>query len=69
MADDINKKISVDIEINNDGQQQINQYNAAFDNLRSSINGIKNPFRHVDLRLGYANWHICTIFGYRFCRR
>lgn len=27
MVEDINKKISIDVEIGNDGQQQINQYN------------------------------------------
>jgi hypothetical protein len=31
MADDINKKITIDVEVNTDGQQQINQYKAAFD--------------------------------------
>ena len=40
MADDINKKISIDIEINTDGQQQIDQYKASFDNLRNTINNI-----------------------------
>jgi len=38
MADDINKKISIDVEISTDGQQQINQYKASFDSLRTSIN-------------------------------
>jgi len=41
MADDINKKISIDVEVNTDGQQQIRQYKAAFDDLRNSINSIK----------------------------
>jgi hypothetical protein len=40
MADDLNKKITIEVEIATDGPQQIAQYNAAFDNLRSSINGI-----------------------------
>ena len=40
MADDINKKISIDVEIGTDGQQQINQYKTSFDSLRSSINAL-----------------------------
>jgi len=43
MADDINRKITVDVEVNTDGQQQINQYKAAFDNLRNSISNLSNP--------------------------
>ena len=53
MADDINKKISIDIEINTDGQQQIDQYKASFDNLRNTINNIKNPLNGIsgDIKL------------------
>jgi len=43
MADDFNKKILIDIEVGTDGQAQINQYKAAFDSLRNSINGLSNP--------------------------
>lgn len=35
MADN-NNKISIDVEINASGQQQINQYKGAFDGLRTS---------------------------------
>ena len=47
MADDISKKITIDVEVNTDGQQQINQYKAAFDNLRSSISGLSNPLQGI----------------------
>jgi len=30
MADDINKKISIDIEVSNDGQQQINHLKTTY---------------------------------------
>jgi len=40
MANDISKKIAVDVDINTDGQQKIDQYKAAFDSLRSSISGL-----------------------------
>jgi len=43
MESDINKKITIDVEVNTDGQQQIAQYKAAFDNLRTSINNLSNP--------------------------
>jgi len=40
MADNINKKINIDIEINTDGQQQVQQYKAAFDSLRNTISNL-----------------------------
>ena len=43
MADDINKKITIDVEVNSDGQQQIDQYKTSFDNLRSTINNLGKP--------------------------
>lgn len=43
MADDINKKISIDVQINSDGQQQATQYKAAFDDLRNSIGKLGKP--------------------------
>jgi len=46
MADE-NKKINIDIEINTDGQQQVQQYKAAFDSLRSTINNLNNPLNGV----------------------
>jgi len=47
MADDINKKISIDIEVRNNGQQQIDQYSAAFTDLRSTINGLGKPLNDL----------------------
>jgi len=35
MADEINKKITINVGVNTDGQQQINQYKVALDNLLS----------------------------------
>lgn len=43
MADDINKKITIDVEVTTDGQQQIQQYKAAFDGLRNTINDLGKP--------------------------
>jgi hypothetical protein len=43
MADDISKKISIDVQLNTDGQQQIDQYKASFDSLRTSINNLGKP--------------------------
>jgi nitrogen-specific signal transduction histidine kinase len=53
MPDDINKKISINVQVNTDGQQQITQYKAVFDDLRNSINSIKNPLSGIsgDLKL------------------
>jgi len=46
MAD--NNKISIDVEINATGQQQLNQYSKAFDNLRNSITNLSNPIAALD---------------------
>ncbi|MFI5162933.1 MAG: hypothetical protein ACHQHN_16750, partial [Sphingobacteriales bacterium] len=43
MTDDISKKITVDIEVNADGLQQIDQYKASFDSLRTSITSLGKP--------------------------
>jgi len=43
MADDINKKISIDVQVNTDAQQQVDQYKTSFDNLRVSINQLGKP--------------------------
>ncbi|MGN6398727.1 MAG: hypothetical protein ACTHMI_24380 [Mucilaginibacter sp.] len=43
MESDINKKITIDVEVNTDGQQQIALYKAAIDNLRTSVNNLSNP--------------------------
>jgi hypothetical protein len=63
MADDINKKISIDIEINTDGQQQINQYKAAFDSLRNSINSTKNPLSNIAGDLKTLNKNVAAVAG------
>jgi hypothetical protein len=41
-------KISIEVEINASGQQQINQYKAAFDSLRGSINNLSTPISKLD---------------------
>lgn len=41
-------KISVEIEINASGQQQIAQYKKAFDGLRTSINNLCNPINKLN---------------------
>jgi len=43
-----NKIISIDIEINASGQQQINQYKAAFEGLKKSINNLSNPVSQLN---------------------
>lgn len=44
MENDINKKITIDVEVTSDGQQQIAQYKIALDNLRISVSNLSNPF-------------------------
>ncbi|MGN6181233.1 MAG: hypothetical protein ACTHNW_18770 [Mucilaginibacter sp.] len=51
MADEINKKISVDIDVSSNGQQQINQYKDAFDNFRSSLNNLSSPLQSLNKAL------------------
>ena len=43
MADDISKKISIDVQLNTDAQQQVEQYKASFDSLRTSVNNLGKP--------------------------
>ena len=43
--------ISIDIEINAAGQQQLNQYNKAFESLRTSINNLSKPLSDLDRTL------------------
>ncbi|MEO6852111.1 MAG: hypothetical protein ABI203_05185, partial [Mucilaginibacter sp.] len=47
MADDINKKISVQVEMNTDGLQQIGQYKTAFDSLRGTIGSLGKPLEET----------------------
>jgi archaellum component FlaC len=41
-------KISIEVEINAAGQQQLNQYKNAFDGLKRSINDLSNPINKLD---------------------
>lgn len=45
---EINKNISIDIEINANGQQLISQYKTAFDTLRTSINNLSQPINKLN---------------------
>jgi len=47
MADDLSKKILIDIEVGTDGQEQISQYKAAFDSLRNTIGGLTDPLGNM----------------------
>jgi hypothetical protein len=49
MADD--NKISIDVNINADGQKQLDQYIQAFDNLRSSITNLSKPLNTISNNL------------------
>ena len=43
MADDISKKITIDVEVNTDGLQQINQYQTAINNLTTAVKALGKP--------------------------
>ena len=55
MADDLNKKIIIDIEVSTDGQEQVQQYKAAFDNFRTSINSIRDPLNTISNNIQSLN--------------
>jgi len=55
MADDINKKITIDVQVNTDGQQQVDQYKNSFDSLRASINGLSKPLSDLSKNIGSLN--------------
>jgi len=61
MADDISKKITIDVEVNTDGQQQINQYKAAFDSLRNSVSGLSNPLQGISSSMSSLNKDISKL--------
>lgn len=61
MADDINKKITVDVQVNTDGQHQVDQYKASFDNLRGSINGLGKPIADIGNNLSALNKDIAKL--------
>jgi microcompartment protein CcmL/EutN len=43
MADDINKKITIDVSVNTDGLQQLNQYETVANNLLNSFKALGKP--------------------------
>ena len=43
MAENINKTITVDLHVNNNGQQQIDQYNAALNTLITAVKNLGKP--------------------------
>jgi len=55
MANDISKKISIDVQVNTDGQQQVEQYKASFDSLRTAINNLGKPVANLSKTLGSLN--------------
>ncbi|HWY38117.1 MAG TPA: hypothetical protein VNY73_06130, partial [Bacteroidia bacterium] len=48
MANIDKNTVSIEVEINADGQRQLNQYGQAFDGLRDSINNLSNPINKLD---------------------
>lgn len=54
MADDINKKISIDIQVNTDAQKQVDQYKTSFDNLRTAISSIGKPLAEMSKEMDAA---------------
>jgi hypothetical protein len=55
MADDINKKISIDVQVNTDGHQQVDQYKASFDNLGASVSGLGKPLADLSKNISSLN--------------
>ncbi|MBV8388367.1 MAG: hypothetical protein JO080_01055 [Mucilaginibacter sp.] len=47
MADEINKQITVNVQVNTDGQQQVDQYKASFDELRTTISNLGKPLSEL----------------------
>jgi hypothetical protein len=54
MADDINK-ITIDVQVNADGQQQVEQYKASFESLRTTINNLGKPIADLSKTIGSLN--------------
>lgn len=61
MNDETNKKISIDIEIN--GQQQIQQFNTAFSNLRQAIININTSVTNASKGINELNKNISDLSG------
>lgn len=55
MADDINKKISIDVQVNTDSLQQVDQYKTSFDNLRTVISSLGKPLTDLSKNIGSLN--------------
>ena len=63
MADDINKKITIDVEVNSDGQQQIAQYKTALDNLRNTIDNLGKPISDLSDNINSLDQNLSKIGG------
>ncbi|HJP63203.1 MAG TPA: hypothetical protein VJ844_07150 [Mucilaginibacter sp.] len=55
MADDINKKITIDVQVNTDAQQTIDKYKTSFDNLRIAINSLGKPLEQLNDNISVAD--------------
>ncbi|MDB5003528.1 MAG: hypothetical protein JWQ34_1753 [Mucilaginibacter sp.] len=55
MADNNKNNVSINVEINADGQQQINQYKGVFDSLKTSISNLSNPINKLDSDVAMLN--------------
>ncbi|NNU33596.1 hypothetical protein HK413_04535 [Mucilaginibacter sp. S1162] len=55
MANNSNQNISINVEINTDGQQQINQYSKAFDSLKTGISNLSTPITKLDSDISKLN--------------
>ena len=61
MANDINKKIAIDVQVNSDGKEQIEQYKAAFDSLRTAISGLSKPLTDLSKNISSLNKDISQL--------
>ncbi|MEO6976837.1 MAG: hypothetical protein ABI113_00620 [Mucilaginibacter sp.] len=61
MSNDISKRITVDVEVTSGGQQQINQYKAALDNLKSSISALSKPVTDFSKNISSLNKDIALL--------
>jgi hypothetical protein len=55
MADDINKKITIDVSVNTDGLQQLNQYEAIANNLLNSFKALSKPLADTSANIQAIN--------------
>lgn len=61
MTDDVNKKIIIDIEVNNDGQKVIDQYTSAINNLKSNINNLDSPLKNLSANINILGKNISQV--------